>query len=115
MKKYEEKYRKSCTFVSIDCFDSPETWKAGLEKHQMPWIHVYNPDDAPLDKNATVLYGVQGYPTKIIINPEGAYTRSSAARGPTSTRSWMPYFNLRHRMTGIGKKAGSLNPAFVIA
>ena len=82
MKKYEEKYRKSCTFVSIDCFDSPETWKAGLEKHQMPWIHVYNPDDAPLDKNATVLYGVQGYPTKIIINPEGRIHKIFSGEGP---------------------------------
>lgn len=82
MKKYEEKYRKSCTFVSIDCFDSPETWKAGLEKHQMPWIHVYNPDDAPIDKNATVLYGVQGYPTKIIINPEGHIHKIFSGEGP---------------------------------
>lgn len=82
MKKYEEKYRKSCTFVSIDCFDSPETWKAGLEKHQMPWIHVYNPDDAPLDKNATVLYGVQGYPTKIIITPEGRIHKIFSGEGP---------------------------------
>lgn len=82
MKKYEEKYRKRCTFVSIDCFDTPERWKEGLEKHQMPWIQVYNPDDAPLDKNAIVLYGVQGYPTKIIIDPDGRIHKVFAGEGP---------------------------------
>lgn len=82
MKKYEEKYRKRCTFVSIDCFDSPERWKEGLEKYQMPWIQVYNPDDAPLDKNAIVLYGVQGYPTKIVIDPDGRIHKVFAGEGP---------------------------------
>lgn len=40
------------------------------------------PDDAPLDKNATVLYGVQGYPTKIIINPEGRIHKIFSGEGP---------------------------------
>ena len=48
----------------------------------MPWIQVYNPDDAPLDKNAIVLYGVQGYPTKIIIDPDGRIHKVFAGEGP---------------------------------
>lgn len=82
MKKYEEKYRKRCTFVSIDCNETPDKWKAGLEKYEMPWLHLYNPDKAPLDKDVSVLYGVNGYPTKIILTPEGRIHKVFRGEGP---------------------------------
>ncbi|MBR0224073.1 MAG: thiol-disulfide oxidoreductase, partial [Bacteroidales bacterium] len=47
--------------------DTEEKWKAAVEKYGLPWLHVYNTEaDGTPDK-----YAVQGYPTKIIIDPDG--------------------------------------------
>ena len=67
MKKYYEKYAGKFEIIGIDCRDTEEKWKAAVEKHELPWLHVYNADaDGTPDK-----YAVQGYPTKIIIDPDG--------------------------------------------
>lgn len=67
MKKYYEKYAGKFEIVGIDCRDTEEKWKATVEKYGLPWLHVYNTEaDGTPDK-----YAVQGYPTKIIIDPEG--------------------------------------------
>lgn len=67
MKKYYEKYAGKFEIVGIDCRDTDEKWKAAVEKYGLPWLHVYNTEaDGTPDK-----YAVQGYPTKIIIDPEG--------------------------------------------
>ncbi len=69
MKKYEFKYREQCTFVSIDCKDSHETWIAELEKYHMPWLQLYNPSNG--NKDLSIVYGILGFPSKFIITPEG--------------------------------------------
>ena len=67
MKKYYEKYAGRFEIVGIDCRDTQEKWKAAVEKYELPWLHVYNADaDGTPDK-----YAVPGYPTKIIIDPDG--------------------------------------------
>ncbi len=67
MKKYYEKYAGKFEIVGIDCRDTQEKWKAAVEKYELPWLHVYNADaDGTPDK-----YAVPGYPTKIIIDPDG--------------------------------------------
>lgn len=71
MKTAYEKHRGNCEFVSIDCNDSREKWLEGLEKYQMPWIHLYNPNDVAPTKNVSVIYAIEGYPTKVIITPNG--------------------------------------------
>ena len=71
MKKSYEKYHKSCEFVSIDCNETKEKWLAGLKKYNMPWVQVYQPTDSSANADVSVIYGIEGYPTKIIITPEG--------------------------------------------
>ena len=67
MKVCYEKYAGKFEIVGIDCRDTEEEWKDAVERYALPWLHVYNSkeDDIP------GIYGVQGYPTKIIIDPEG--------------------------------------------
>lgn len=67
MKVCYEKYADKFEIVGIDCRDTKEEWKDAVEQYALPWLHVYNSkeDDIP------GIYGVQGYPTKIIIDPEG--------------------------------------------
>ena len=67
MKKHYEKYAGKFEIVGIDCRDTQEKWKAAVEKYELPWLHVYNADaDGTPDK-----YAIPGYPTKIIIDPDG--------------------------------------------
>ena len=71
MKKYYEKYSGKFEIVGIDCNDTKEKWKAAVEKYELPWIHVYNDaGDGTPDK-----YAIEGYPTKIIIDPEGKISK----------------------------------------
>lgn len=71
MKSAYEKHKSKCEFISIDCNESREKWLAGVEKYQMPWVHLYNSDDVAPRENVSAIYAIQGYPTKIIITPEG--------------------------------------------
>lgn len=67
MKAYYDKYRGKFEILGIDCNDTEEKWKAAVEKNQMNWLHVFN---AKSD-NIPQQYAVSGYPTKVIINPNG--------------------------------------------
>ena len=71
MKKSYEKYHKKCEFVSIDCNENKEKWLAGLKKYEMPWVQVYQPTDSAPSADVSVIYGIEGFPTKIILTPEG--------------------------------------------
>lgn len=71
MKKAYEKHKSKCEFVSIDCNESREAWLKGLEKYSMPWTQLHNPSDSSPMDDVSVKYAVGGYPTKIIISPEG--------------------------------------------
>ncbi len=53
-------------------------WRKGVEKYKIPWINVYNPE------NSTLLseYGVQGFPTKIIISPQGKIANITVGEDP---------------------------------
>ena len=41
MKEYYEKYKGKFEILGVDCNDTEAKWKAAVEKHQLPWIHVY--------------------------------------------------------------------------
>ena len=57
--------------LSIDCDETEAQWRAALNRYDMPWKHVIN--DGGVDVSA--LYGVTGYPTKILVNPDGRIVR----------------------------------------
>ena len=71
MKKYYDKYRGKFEIVGVDCNDSVEKWKKAVKDNELPWLHVYNKAaDGTPEK-----YAVEGYPTKIIINPDGTINK----------------------------------------
>ncbi len=78
MKEYYAKYPGKFEILGIDCNDSEKKWKDAVQTHQLPWLHVYNP------KNSNVLadYGIQGFPTKIIIDPEGKIVKTIVGEDP---------------------------------
>ena len=79
MKKYYEKYKGKLEILGIDCNDTPEKWKKAVADHQLPWLHVYNKKG---EGDVTQQFGITGYPTKIIIDPQGRIARSIIGESP---------------------------------
>jgi len=78
MKKYYEKYKSKMEILGVDCRDTQEKWKVAIEKYELPWKHVYNPDNSSL----TADYAIEGYPTKVIIDPEGKIVKTIVGEDP---------------------------------
>ena len=78
MKKYYAKYKDRMEILGIDCRDTEEAWKAAVEKHELPWLHVRN-DGEP---DVTVMYAIQGFPTKIVIDPDGKIAKVVVGEDP---------------------------------
>lgn len=78
MKEYYQKYKDKLEVVGVDCNDTKKNWKSAVEKHSLPWIHVFNTDKSAVN----TLYGVQGYPTKIVIDPWGRIVKIVVGERP---------------------------------
>ena len=78
MKNYYNKYKGKFEILGVDCNDSEAKWKDAVKKNELPWLHVYNPRDSKvLDE-----YGVQGFPTKIIVGPDGKIVKTIVGEDP---------------------------------
>ncbi len=80
--KLKEAYAKAdgkFQVIGIDCRDSESNWRMAVEKYKLPWVNVYNGDE-----NSPVLraYGVTGFPTKAIVNPEGKLVDITVGEDP---------------------------------
>lgn len=78
MKKYYDKYKDRMEILGIDCRDTEQKWRDAVEKHQLPWLHVRNAGEP----DVSVMYGIQGYPTKIVVDPEGKITKIVIGEDP---------------------------------
>ncbi|MBR5069882.1 MAG: AhpC/TSA family protein [Bacteroidales bacterium] len=79
MKTAYKKYSKKVEFLSIACNDTDEKWRAALEEQQMPWLQAFNGTDK---NDVSVLYGIQGYPTKILIDADGKIVKTIIGEDP---------------------------------
>ena len=79
MKTYYEKYKGKFEILGIDCNDTDEKWRDAVKKHELPWLHVYNPRDSKVLGD----YGIQGFPTKIIIGPDGKIVKTIVGEDPS--------------------------------
>ena len=78
MKEYYQKYSDKIEFIGIDCRETQEAWKAGVEKYGLEWTNLYN----GYDQSLIVEYGIQGYPSKIIISPDGKVVEAFLGEEP---------------------------------
>lgn len=78
LKEAYEKYGDKLVIIGIDCNESEDDWKAGVAKYQLPWVNVYCPQDNPLMTE----YGIQGFPTKAIVGPEGKIRNITVGHNP---------------------------------
>ncbi len=82
MKEYYAKYQGKLEILGVDCNDTVEKWKAAVAKHEIPWLHVYwDKDDENCD-NPLDLYSVKGFPTKVVVDPEGQVAKVIVGEDP---------------------------------
>ena len=79
MKEYYKKYAGKFEILGIDCKDSEEKWKAAVAKNELPWLHVYNTDNSGVLEQ----YAIQGFPTKIIVGPDGKIVQTIIGEDPS--------------------------------
>ena len=79
MKEYYQKYAGKFEILGIDCNDPEERWKVAVEKYELPWLHVYNPRG---DSKVLEQYEIQGFPTKIIVGPDGKIVKTIIGEDP---------------------------------
>ena len=78
MKEYYNKYKGKFEILSIDCNDTDQKWRDAVKKYELPWLHVYNPRDSKVLSD----YGIQGFPTKILVGPDGKIVKTIVGEDP---------------------------------
>lgn len=78
MKEYYNKYKGKFEILSIDCNDTDQKWRDAVKKYELPWLHVYNPKDSKVLSD----YAIQGFPTKILIGPDGKIVKTIVGEDP---------------------------------
>lgn len=69
MKKYYNLYKDKMEIVSIDNGDEMDKLLPFIQENDMNWTHIMN--DAKGNTDLCKLYQVQGFPTKVLIDPQG--------------------------------------------
>lgn len=92
MKEYYQKYKGKFEILGVDCNDTPEKWKAAVKKHELPWLNVYNPRESKVLSD----YAIQGFPTKIIVGPDGKIIKTVVGEDPA-------FYTLLDELFGKGK------------
>ena len=80
MKMYYAKYQDKLEILGVDCNDTVEKWKNAVAQHELPWLHVYW--DKENGDNPLTMYGVRGFPTKVVVDPEGKVAKVIVGEDP---------------------------------
>ena len=78
MKEAYKKYAGKFEILGIDCNDTEEKWKQTVAYYELPWLHVYNTKDSKVLED----YAIEGFPTKVIIDPEGRIVKTVIGEDP---------------------------------
>jgi thiol-disulfide isomerase/thioredoxin len=54
-----------------DLNTAKESWKKAVETDGITWMQVINNDNKGAQHDVTRLYGIEGYPTKLLLDKEG--------------------------------------------
>ena len=71
LNEYYEKYAGKFEVMGIAGSSKEEDWKVMVNDYKLPWINVINPQDAAENDDVLKLYGIEAFPTYIIIDKEG--------------------------------------------
>lgn len=81
LKEAYAQYKPELEVLGVACNDKPDAWEKALKKYELPWVNVYNPDT----NGGKILenYAVEGFPTKVIVSPEGKIKNITSGEDPT--------------------------------
>ena len=71
LKEYYQKYAGKFEIVGIANQSEEAAWENMVKDMELPWINVINPKGVSKEKDLTNVYGIEGFPTYIILNKEG--------------------------------------------
>ena len=80
MKAYYAKYKDKLEILGVDCNDTEERWRAAVNEHQIPWLHVRCDEKAM--RGVGEKYRISGFPTKVIIDPDGKVVKTVVGEDP---------------------------------
>jgi len=66
MKAYYDKYKDKLEFIGIACRDKDQAWREAVKKYNLNWVQLFNNTGT----DVPVLYGVNGYPTKFVLDKD---------------------------------------------
>lgn len=82
LKELAARYGDELAIVGVDCRDSDERWRAAVEKYGLTWVNLYN--DCSGESNPLLeAYAVQGFPTKVIVDPRGIVRKIVVGADPS--------------------------------
>lgn len=79
MKEYYSKYADKLEILGVDCNDPEAKWKDAVKRLELPWKNVYTPKG---EMSIIENYELQGFPTKILIDPEGKVVKYVCGEDP---------------------------------
>ena len=68
MKEFQNQHKEQIELIGIACRDTEDNWIEAIKKHDLNWTQLFNGNE---NQDISVKYGIKGYPTKVIINPNG--------------------------------------------
>lgn len=68
LKEVYEANKDRLEVIGIDCQESEQAWRDAVAKYDLPWVNLYNPAS---ENGVERQYGLQGFPTKVIVSPQG--------------------------------------------
>ena len=71
MKKFYAANKKKIEILGVNHNDTYDRWRAAVNGNGLTWINVHNPEANSDDNDPVVLYGVTGFPTKVVVDPDG--------------------------------------------
>lgn len=80
LKDAYNKYAGKLEIIGVDCRDSEEAWRNAVAKYELPWVQLYTNEE-----QAAVIcdmYAVQGFPTKVVVSPEGKIANITVGEDP---------------------------------
>lgn len=80
LKESYEKYKDRMEVVGIDCNDTEEKWRNAVKQYELPWTNLYNPKSGT---SVITDYAVKGFPTKILVSPDGLIHRVVVGEDPS--------------------------------
>lgn len=75
-------YAGKIEVIGIDNRDTPERWREAVAKYALPWVNLYNDTEQPAGTALLESYAVQGFPTKVVIDPQGIIRNITVGEDP---------------------------------